>query len=50
LVAFLASMGWIADLPDADRLPLLETIRSLLVADEYRRPWETWVYWTRLRR
>jgi SAM-dependent methyltransferase len=50
LVAFLASMGWIADLPDADRLPLLETIRSLLVADEYRRPWETRVYWTRLRR
>lgn len=48
LVAFLASMGWVADLPDAERLPLLETIRSLLGADEYRRPWETRVYWTRL--
>jgi ubiquinone/menaquinone biosynthesis C-methylase UbiE len=47
-VAFLASMGWIADLPDADRLPLLDTIRALLDADEYRRPWETHVYWTRL--
>jgi SAM-dependent methyltransferase len=48
MVAFLASMGWIADLPDADRLPLLDTIRALLDADEYRRPWETHVYWTRL--
>jgi SAM-dependent methyltransferase len=48
MVAFLASMGWIADLPDADRLPLLDTIRALLNADEYRRPWETHVYWTRL--
>jgi ubiquinone/menaquinone biosynthesis C-methylase UbiE len=27
LVAFLASMGWIADFPDADRLPLLEGVR-----------------------
>jgi SAM-dependent methyltransferase len=50
LVAFLASMGWIADLPDADRLPLLERIRSFLGADEYRRPWKTHVCWTRLRR
>jgi hypothetical protein len=33
LVAFFASMGWIGDLPDAD---------------EYRRPWEMRVYWTRL--
>jgi SAM-dependent methyltransferase len=49
-VAFLASMGWIADLPDVDRLPLLEKIRSLLDADEYRRPWDTHVCWTRLRR
>jgi methyltransferase family protein len=32
LVAFFASMGWLADLPDAER--------SLLTADEYRRPWE----------
>jgi SAM-dependent methyltransferase len=49
MVAFLASMGWIADLPDVERLSLLDTIRSLLDADEYRRPWETHVYWTRLR-
>jgi SAM-dependent methyltransferase len=49
LVAFLASMGWIADLPDVHRLPLLEKIRSLLSADEYRRPWETHVCWTRPR-
>jgi SAM-dependent methyltransferase len=48
LVAFLASMGWIADLPDGDRLPLLDRIRSLLGADEYRRPWETHVCWTRV--
>lgn len=48
-VAFLASMGWIADLPDVDRLPLLEKIRSLLDANEYRRPWDTHVCWTRLR-
>jgi ubiquinone/menaquinone biosynthesis C-methylase UbiE len=48
LVSFFASMGWIADLPDVDRLPLLEEVRSLLAADEYRRLWETHVYWTRL--
>jgi len=48
LVAFFASMGWIADLPDVDRLPLLDEVRSLLAAAEYRRPWETDVYWTRL--
>lgn len=48
LVAFLASMGWISDLPDADRVPLLDEVRSLLGAAEYRRPWETHVYWTRL--
>ncbi len=48
LVAFFASMGWIADLPDMDRLPLLDEVRSLLTAAEYRRPWETHVHWTRL--
>lgn len=48
LVAFLASMGWIADLPDVERLPLLDQVRSLLPAAEYRRPWETHVHWTRL--
>jgi SAM-dependent methyltransferase len=49
LVAFIASMGWIADLPDDERLPLLDEVRSLLTAAEYRRPWETHVHWTRLR-
>ena len=48
LVAFFASMGWIADLPDVDRLPLLDEVRSLLDAAEYRRPWETRAHWTRL--
>jgi SAM-dependent methyltransferase len=48
LVSFFASMGWIADLPDADRLPLLDEVRSLLATAEYRRPWETHVHWTRL--
>jgi SAM-dependent methyltransferase len=46
LVAFLASMGWIADLPDEERLPLLHEVRASLTADEYRRTWETHVYWT----
>lgn len=49
LVAFFASMGWIADLPDVERLPLLDSVRALLGAGEYRRPWETHVCWTRLR-
>jgi SAM-dependent methyltransferase len=48
LVAFFASMGWLADLPDEERLPLLDEVRSLVAAAEYRRLWETRVYWTRL--
>lgn len=48
LVAFFASMGWIADLPDDERLPLLDEVRSLLPADHYRRQWRTHVYSTRL--
>lgn len=48
LVSFFASMGWIADLPDEERLPLLDEVRSLLTAAEYRRQWETHVHWTRL--
>jgi SAM-dependent methyltransferase len=47
LVAFFASMGWFADLPDDRRLPLVEEVRSLLTASEYRRQWETHVYRTR---
>jgi SAM-dependent methyltransferase len=48
LVAFFASMGWIADMPDAERLPLLDELRALLDADQYERLWETSLYWTRL--
>ena len=46
LVAFFASMGWLADLPDGERLPLLDEVRSLLTAAEYQRLWETHVHWT----
>jgi SAM-dependent methyltransferase len=48
LVAYFASMGWIADLPDVERLPLLGAVRSRLTANEYRRTWTTDVYWARL--
>jgi SAM-dependent methyltransferase len=50
LVAFFASMGWVANLPDNDRLPLLEKLRSLLTAPQYERLWETHVHWAQLRR
>jgi len=49
LVSLLASMGWVSDLPNEQRQPLLEQARSLLAAAEYRRPWETQLHWTRLR-
>jgi SAM-dependent methyltransferase len=48
LMAFFASMGWLGDLPDEERLPLLDELRSLLTAGEYERLWETHVHWTRL--
>jgi hypothetical protein len=48
LVAFYASMGWLADLPDEERLPLLSETRSRLTAPEYRRLWESHVHWTKL--
>jgi SAM-dependent methyltransferase len=47
LVAFFASMGWIAALPDEIRLPLFNKVRSLLTASEYAVRWETIVHWTR---
>ena len=50
LVSFYATMGWIADLPDEERLPLLDSVRSLLKADRYSRLWETHVHWARLSR
>ena len=46
LVSYYASMGWLADLPDAERSPLVAKVRSLLAATEYRRVWETQAYWT----
>ena len=48
LVAFFGSMGWIAELPDERRIPLLDDVRSLLASPEYALPWETRVYWARL--
>jgi len=50
LVAYYATMGWLADLPDEERLPLLAKVRSRLDADTYERSWETHVHWSRLRR
>jgi SAM-dependent methyltransferase len=47
LVSYFASMGWIGDLPDGERLPLLEELRSLLSAGDFRRPWQTHVHWAR---
>ena len=41
-------MGWLADLLDADRLPLLDKVRSRLGAIEYRRIWETHAHWAHL--
>ena len=49
LVAFYASMGWVGDLPDGERFPLLDEVRELLAAGEYLRQWETHVHWARLR-
>jgi SAM-dependent methyltransferase len=48
LVAFFASMGWIADLTDDERLPLLDEVRALLTASWYHRLWETQICWTSL--
>jgi hypothetical protein len=48
LLAFFASIGWIADLPRHDRARLLDEVRTRLAAGEYRRPWETRVHWTRV--
>jgi SAM-dependent methyltransferase len=47
LVAFYATMGWLADLPDAERLPLLAAVRGRLEAERYERLWETHVHWAR---
>jgi SAM-dependent methyltransferase len=47
LVSYYASMGWLADLPDSEGLPLLGEVRHLLTAKAYRRLWQTHVFWTR---
>ena len=50
LVGFFASMGWLAEFADEERLPLLAEVRSLLTASEYRRRWTTHTYRTHLLR
>lgn len=50
MVAFFGSMGWIGALPDDELLHLLDEVRSRLVDTEYRMPFETFVYRTRLAR
>jgi SAM-dependent methyltransferase len=47
LVDFYATMGWLAELPDAERLPLLTVVREQLDAKRYERLWETQVHWAR---
>lgn len=49
LIAFYATMGWLADLPDDERLPLLDEVRARLPALEYQRLWETHAHWARRR-
>jgi ubiquinone/menaquinone biosynthesis C-methylase UbiE len=48
MLAYLASMSWIAVLPDDERSDLLEEVRGLLTADRYTRFWRTELHWTRL--
>jgi SAM-dependent methyltransferase len=47
-IALAGSMGWVSELPDDERLSLLDEVRSCLTADKYERLWETRVFWTRL--
>lgn len=47
LVAFYASMGWVGDLPDDERLPLLAEVRAHLSAELYVRRWTTSAWWAR---
>jgi hypothetical protein len=48
LLAYFASMSWIAVLPEDERTSLLEDVRRVLEADTYTRFWRADVYWTRL--
>jgi SAM-dependent methyltransferase len=47
LVSYYASMGWLADLADGERLPLLDAARELLLEAAYRRVWIAQVHWAR---
>ena len=48
LLAYFASMSWVAVLPDEERTALLEEVRRLLGADSYTRFWRADLYWTKL--
>jgi SAM-dependent methyltransferase len=50
LVAFFASLGWIADQPDEERRVLLDEVRALLTGSDYQRLWTTHIYTTHLHR
>jgi ubiquinone/menaquinone biosynthesis C-methylase UbiE len=48
LLAYFASMSWVAVLHTEERADLLKEVRGLLDADAYTRFWRTDLYWTRL--
>lgn len=48
MLAYIASMSWIAVLAEDERTKLLEEVRGLLDADSYTRFWRTELHWTRL--
>ncbi|HSI97164.1 MAG TPA: class I SAM-dependent methyltransferase [Gaiellaceae bacterium] len=48
LLAFFASMSWVAVLPEDERTGLLDEVRGRLDAESYTRFWRTEVHWTRL--
>jgi ubiquinone/menaquinone biosynthesis C-methylase UbiE len=48
MLAYLASMSWIAVLPDDERNELLDEVRALLDAETYTRFWRAELDWTRL--
>jgi SAM-dependent methyltransferase len=47
VIAFAASMSWIASRPDDERRRVLEELAALLPEGEYRFPMRAAVYWTR---
>jgi hypothetical protein len=48
LLAFFASMSWVAVLSETERASLLDEVRGRLDAEKYTRFWRTEVHWTRL--